>query len=286
MRRIQSTPKDPDVEESRAELVVLEGHKNAAHAETAEIVKNRRRVEARAKEQEGLLQAQIQAKKEELANIEKEHHNRMYSTAIELEKAIAKRDVMNGEVGVSQKKLVAIQKDIAEHDSKKKPLDASIVSLMSTEERLRKSIAHLAPEVRILETKKAKVTADIPVLEQRIAHLYTVHADTSVTHAEEVRLHSILSEAIPRKKEDVAKLNTIHAELERKIIEARSEVVILEERKATLNKEMSDREAKANEAMANTTNLEVRVGEKLEYLRNIEKEIKVEDLARFGYKKM
>ena len=286
MRRIQSTPQDPDVEESRAELERLEGHKNSAHAEIATIVENRKRIEAEAEEQKGLLQAQIQAKREELVHFEKEHHNRMHSIAVELGKAIIERDAKNNEIEIASKKLEAIQKDIVEHDSKKKPLDASIVSLSSSEERLKKSIAHLAPEVRILENKKSKLLADLSFIEGKIGALHTTHAEVSARHSEENKLHEVLSEAIPRKKEDVSKLNAIHIDLERKIAGARSEIVILEEKKVSLNKEMIDREAKANESMGNATRLELHVDAKLNQLKELEKGFTVEHLARGGYKKI
>ena len=284
MRRIQSTPQDPDVEESRAELEHLEGKKNTAQTDVLAIAENKKQLEADFEESKKRLDTQITEKKEEFQRVTNSFSKLVLITTASQKEAELARDKAIEERKHAEKDLETIRMDVASSTGKKESVDELVKSLTSIEQRLRSSIAHLAPQERTLEVRKAKLSHEVADLEKKVAELIDSYSRTHATHVSEQHAHEELKASRGTVESDLNGAKDRLAQIKEEITTSESALTDVQKKRAEHEAEMQKRESAANERMANATHLEQRINVKLEQLKDAEKEFTVEHLARIGYK--
>ena len=284
MRRVQSTTQDPDVEESRVELEHLESKKNTAQTDVLAIAANKKQLETDFEEAKQRLDTQIEAKKVELRKAEVDTVKFSQVVAASKKEAELARDRAIEEHKQADKELDIVRAAVAEQKGKKEALDEVIKSLTSIEQRLRSSIAHLAPQERTLEVRKVKLFKEVVDLEKKVGGLMASHAEKQAVYAEKQHEHEALIAVKESTKKEIAQMSESLASQSRLLSTGGNELMDIQKKRAEHETAMQERESAANERMANATHLEQRINVKLEQLKQIEQKFAVDSLARTGYK--
>jgi chromosome segregation ATPase len=263
MRRIQSTQQDPDVEESRAELEHLEGKKNMAQTDVLAIAANKKQLETDFEEAKQRLDTQIKAKREELKKAEVDTVKFSQVVATSKKEAELARDKAIEDRKQADKDLEVVKTAVASQTGKKESLDNLITSLTSIEQRLRSSIAHLAPQERTLEVRKVKLAQEVTDLEKKVSGLIASHAETQAVYTEKQREHEALIVVKESIKKEIAQMSESLASQSRLLSMGGNELMDIQKKRAEHETAMQQRESAANERMANATRLEQRIDFKI-----------------------
>lgn len=285
-RDIRTTTQDPDVEKSRAELESIEGRKASAQAETLAVAENKKRLESDLGKSKETLEAEIEAKRTELADAEKTHQIRMTQITSEEQVALRARDRAVEAKDQAEKDNQTAQATLAETKGKNDTLALNVVALVKEEKRLKDSIGHLSPQVRILEKKLDKLTSELSDINKKIAAAQTEHSASIPAYEEEKRVHA---ELLANKNVKIAEVNAAAnelAEVKKKISDANQELTEVQKKRAEHETAMQKREEEINTRNANASRLEQHVDEKLETLKKLEDKFSTEHLARVGYQKV
>ena len=284
-RRIETTPKDPDVEKAREEKEIIEGQKNTLQTEVLDIATTKKELEANFEDAKIRLQEEFDAKKKLLdAEIEKLQNT---CVAWRREELVA-RDA--AQVAITQRDLLFIQKDehhnaVNEVISKKDAVSADHDKLVELKTQLEKDIQVLTQEVSDLEKSKDALISGISTLASKKKEAEKELAQTlSQISIEEDNLKKFQAEKATifgESKELEKQIGSSKAEIKR----LQGEAVDFEKKASDYKAEMKAEEDRINEKMGSLSRLEQYVNEKRDELKEVESRFTSEHLARMGYAK-
>lgn len=286
MRRENSTTQDPDVEESRAELVRLEGQKQIVQKETMAIAENKQQLEddfERTKKSQDdahlLHKTDLEQQLRRILHDIETANQRKMSAERAAEYAVAKQIALEETHSLSEK---VCSEFLVTKDS----LENEIGRLKKSKLEKAASLAHLEENINELSTRHSELVNEMGNLNEQ-----HIHISKKVGMAENA--HSSLFEDCARMKEtrdnSFADLSTFKKDIEEKSLELSA----VNDRLARAKRELlectqkSDTEsARIKSEMGNLALLQQRVEEKHAQLIEAESHFTVEHLARLGYQKL
>lgn len=284
-RRDQPTPQDPAVEESHAELSILEGNKNAVQTETLSIADNKKRLEVDYGDRKRQIEDELTLKRRE-ADLEKEALEKQnLNLKTEGQSVAQENQKVRAENAGYSAAAVIIKDSIARDEKTKEALTTSVKALTVSKNELQTSVNDLTPKVAELTKKVELLTADVTSLEKRKKDAIDGHVAKAAALEAVTKSHDTLVMKRDEKQTEVNELDKTIAEKREELAKATSSVAEAELQVAAHRKEMFEKDKDSSERAARAARLEQHVQGKLEDLKEIEKQFTTEHLARFGYKK-
>lgn len=284
--RKNTTTTTPDVEESRAELELLEGQKKASQNEMLDVAADKKRVEEERADTIAGLDAEILTKQNASKDAEITHQKILANHADERAEAVRATEIARAEQKAAEQDRDVVRREVnglaavkEQHTAsiigstkRKSDLEFSITSLGSEEQSLTARVVSIRKQTGIESALLTSTVADHQLARGTFEAEKKAHAELSATKAEKVRDNTKLDELATLKRAEAAQLTTDIADLQKKKTEQETEI--------------SERDAKSNQRLSNATALELKIDAKLAQLKEIESHFAVGELARVGYKRI
>ncbi len=284
-RRNNSEPQDPKVEEASTELESIVGQKKSVEAEITSTVTNKKRLEQEYEDRKREIEDDLAIRKREVEKEKANLDNQNLFLRDENKKLEQSKQILQKEHDT----FVIIIKTISEQSERDKKaleiISSDVARLTKEKNELQQSINNFTPQVVALESKIAVLQIEYDKLEKAKKETTTIHTTLSTELVEIKKSHSSLTASKDIKQKEINDLDVQIKDTKDKLIIAQSELAEIVNLIQSKKEDLDKRETDLNTRMGNAQRLEVHVSEKLDHLKEIEKQFTNEHLARVGYKK-
>lgn len=285
-RRTNQQAVDPDVEQSAAELARLQGEQSTVQTATEAIAGNKKKLEEDFAEASKRLAEELAAKRDEASRLIKVYRQQIEQMATDRDNATIEAQKARDSADTERKALadVRAQASILAQDASR--LREDIKGLITDKEALSKENKSLTLNVKALEDERKDLGGKITDLK------WTLNGTNSTLAVRNGDLERAKNEheALDSSKTDkVDAVNALSRQINDKktaITKAQEDLIALQKQAADQTAAMQKEKEERDQQVGNAARLEQRVDQKLNQLREAEKEFTTEHLARIGYKKI